>query len=89
MREVFRVLKPGGRTIFAEVILKSVLPDDVRKNVKDWFRCIGGALPEPDLVALLREVGFAHIEILAKGRNARTGHELALCANVCACKPNG
>ncbi len=89
MREVFRVLKPGGRTIFAEVILKSALPDEVRKGAKDWFRCIGGALPEPDFVTLMRKVGFQQIEVLAKGRNARTGHELAVCANVRAYKPRG
>lgn len=89
MREVFRVLKPGGRTVFAEVVLKSALPDEVRKSVNDWFRCIGGALPEPDFLTLMTKVGFERIEVLAKGRNARTGHELALCANIRAFKPAG
>ena len=42
MREVFRVLKPGGRTVFCEVVLKDQLPENVRKNIDDWFRCIGG-----------------------------------------------
>jgi SAM-dependent methyltransferase len=87
MREVFRVLKPGGRTVFAEVVLKSALPDEVRRSVKDWFRCIGGALPEADFLALMKQVGFERIEVLAKGRNARTGHELTLCANIRAVKP--
>jgi len=44
MREVFRVLKSGRRTAFCEVVLKDKLPEDVRKNIDDWFRCIGGAL---------------------------------------------
>ena len=46
MREVFRVLKPGGRTVFWEIVLKEKLPEDMKKNIDDWFRCIGGALPE-------------------------------------------
>lgn len=87
MREVFRVLKPGGRTVFAEIILKGALPEEVRKNVKDWFRCIGGALPEGDFVSLMQTVGFERVEVLSKGRNARTGHELALCANIRAFRP--
>jgi len=87
MREVFRVLKSGGRTVFSEVMLKDKLPDDVRKNIDDWFRCIGGALPEEDFLSLMNKVGFKNIEILSKTRNARTGHPLAICANVRAYKP--
>jgi ubiquinone/menaquinone biosynthesis C-methylase UbiE len=42
MREVARVLKPGGRTVFAEIVIKSELPQEVRREINDWFRCIGG-----------------------------------------------
>lgn len=80
MREVYRVLKPGGRTVFAEIVLKSPLPQKIRKNISDWFRCIGGALPEEDFVSRLKNVGFTHVQVLWKGRNARTGHKLALSA---------
>ena len=86
MREVFRVLKPGGRTVFCEVVLKDKLPENIRKNIDDWFRCIGGALPERDFLTLMEKVGFKKIEIISKIRNARTGHELAVCANVKAYK---
>lgn len=80
MREVYRVLKPGGRTVFAEIVLKSPLPKEIRTNIDDWFRCIGGALPEAEFLSHLRAAGFHDAGILWKGRNARTGHELALCA---------
>jgi ubiquinone/menaquinone biosynthesis C-methylase UbiE len=87
LREIFRVLKPGGRTVFSEIVLKASLEEEIRKNINDWFRCIGGALTEPDFVALMRKVGFEKVEILSKSRNARTGHKLALCANIRAWKP--
>ncbi len=86
IREVFRVLKPGGRTVFCEVILKDKLPEDVRKNIDDWFRCIGGALPEKSFLSLMEKVGFKDIKVISKIRNARTGHPLALCANIRAYK---
>ena len=89
MREVFRVLKPGGRTVFCEIVLKAALPESVRKNIDDWFRCIGAALPENEFLALMDKVGFKNIEVISKIRNARTGHELALCANIRAYKPRG
>lgn len=82
MREVFRVLKPGGRTVFCEVVLKDRLPEDIRKSIDDWFRCIGGALPEKEFIGLLKKTGFKNIEVLSRIRNARTRHPLAVCANI-------
>lgn len=86
MREVFRVLKPGGRTVFCEIVLREPLSENERKNINDWFRCIGGALVERDFLALMEKVGFKNIEVISKCRNARTGHMLAICANVRAYK---
>lgn len=80
MREVHRVLKPHGRTIFAEIVLKSELPQEVRSEISDWFRCIGGALVEQDFLSRMRSYGFANARVLSAGPNARTGHELAVCA---------
>jgi SAM-dependent methyltransferase len=87
MREVYRVLKPGARTVFCEIVLKQPLSDEERKSHSDWFRCIGGALPEEDFLALMKKVGFNNIEVISKIRNARTGHKFALCANIRAYKP--
>lgn len=88
MREVFRVLKPGGRTVFCEIILKESLSEEERKNASDWFRCIGGALVERNFISLMDKVGFKNIEVISKCRNARTGHPSAICANIRAYKPN-
>ena len=86
MREVFRVLKSGGRTVFCEIVLINKLPEDIRRNIDDWFRCIGGALPEKDFFHLMEKAGFKNIEVISKVRNARTGHPLAICANIRAYK---
>ena len=88
MSEVLRVLKVGGRTVFCEIILNENLSEEVQKNINDWFRCIGGALPEKDFIALMRNVGFERVEIISKVRNARTGHESSICANIRAYKQN-
>lgn len=80
MWEVSRVLKPGGRTIFAEIVLRSELPQEVRCEINDWFRCIGGALVQKDFLNRMQSHGLANPQVLWLGRNARTGHELAICA---------
>lgn len=80
MCEVARVLKPGGRTIFAEIIAAEELPGEIRRDLNDWFRCIGGALTKETMLDRLRRAGLKAPEILWSGRNARTGHPLAVCA---------
>lgn len=87
MKEVARVLKPGGRTIFSEIVLKRELPEALRRDINDWFRCIGGALVQEDFLGRLQSRGLTRPEVLWLGRNARTGRELAVCAVVRAEKP--
>ncbi len=82
LKEVFRVLKPGGRTVFCEIVLKDKLPEEISNNVNDLFKCIGRALPENDFLSLIKKTGFKNTEVISKIRNARTGHELAICANI-------
>ena len=86
MKEVYRVLKPEGRTVFCEIVLKEPLSAEEKQSHSDWFRCIGGALPEKEFLALMEKTGFKNIEVISKVRNARTGHPLALCANIRAYK---
>ena len=74
------MLKPGGRTIFAEIVLKSELPQEVRREINDWFRCIGGALVQEDFLNRMKSHGFSNPQVLWLGRNARTGHEASICA---------
>lgn len=80
MREVTRVLKPGGRTIFAEIVLKKELHENIRRDISDWFRCIGGALLEHDFLDRMTSSGLRDPRVLWEGRNARTGHENSVCA---------
>jgi SAM-dependent methyltransferase len=87
MREVARVLKPGGRTVFAEIVLTRELPHEIRREIADWFRCIGGALVQKDFLSRMQSHGLVNPRVLWSGRNARTGHELSVCAVIRAEKP--
>jgi cysteine desulfurase len=80
MREVARVLKPGGRTIFAEILATEELPSVIRRDLSDWFRCIGGALTENAFFERLVRAGLSRPVVLWLGRNARTGHPSSICA---------
>ncbi len=86
MREVYRVLKPGGRTTFAEIMLTAPFAPGEQRSLDDWFKCIGGALTKEEFLLRMSGHGFRDVKPLWAGRNARTGHRLAVSAVITAVK---
>lgn len=62
-KEIYRVLKPGGRLFLADVVVQRELTLEARSNPDIWAACIGGALPEPELKEITQAVGLADGEI--------------------------
>ncbi|MCS7283183.1 MAG: arsenite methyltransferase [Anaerolineae bacterium] len=62
-REMFRVLKPGGRVSIADMVSKGPLPQSLRESPEAWNACIGGALEMEEYVHALEEAGFTEVEI--------------------------
>ena len=71
LREVLRVLKPGGRLYLSDVTVRREFSAGVRANVDLWAACIGGALPEAELLALLGELGFADARVTERFESFR------------------
>ena len=63
LSEAFRVLKPGGRFAVSDVVVRGILPQEVRRNMELWVGCVAGALEEEEFKALLAASGFTDIAI--------------------------
>jgi len=63
VREVFRVLKPGGRLAIADIVLRRGLSEPTRALIGLWTGCVAGALVVEDYEAKLRAAGFEDVSI--------------------------
>src|SRR5690242_7718847 len=63
LREVFRVLKPGGRFAVSDVVTRGEMLPEIRRSVLAWVGCIAGALEENDYRGKLEAAGFTQIEL--------------------------
>lgn len=61
--EAFRVLKPGGRLAFSDVVAKAPLPESLKNSVTMIASCIGGAETTENLVTMLKKSGFKNVHI--------------------------
>lgn len=66
LREVFRVLKPGGELFFADVFADRRIPDALLDDPVLRGECLGGALYHEDFRRLLGRLGCADHRVLAR-----------------------
>src|SRR5690349_5557619 len=64
LREIARVLKPGGRLAVSDIALKKPLPPEIGNDVMAYIGCIAGAILIEDYRRILVDAGFAHVEVV-------------------------
>lgn len=66
-REMFRVLKSGGRVAVSDVVANGELSDEVKRDMELWGGCYSGALDMQVYARGLSEAGFIDVKIEPKG----------------------
>lgn len=63
-REMFRVLKPGGRVAVSDIALKKPLPAEINQNLLAYIGCIAGAILIEDYIRQLESAGFEAVQVI-------------------------
>ena len=62
-KEMFRIIKSGGHFCVSDIVIRGILPAELKKSAEMYAGCVAGAIQQDDYINLLREVGFLNIEI--------------------------
>lgn len=88
-REMYRVLKHGGRVALSDIALKRELPEELARSVAAYVGCVAGAIPIAEYERLLREVGFADVQVVDTRKDlsayAKIEGQSGCCAGSCGC----
>jgi len=63
VREIFRVLKVGGRIAISDIVSDEPVPQRLKEDPELWSGCISGAFHELDLLRQFERAGFHGIAI--------------------------
>ncbi|MDE3092031.1 MAG: arsenite methyltransferase [Chloroflexota bacterium] len=67
-RDIYRVLRPGGRISVSDIVTHGELPAVVQQSMEAWGACIAGALDMKDYAAGLQAAGFVDVKVEPKGK---------------------
>jgi ubiquinone/menaquinone biosynthesis C-methylase UbiE len=70
-REMYRVLKPGGRVAVSDIALKRALPPEIGQDLFAYVGCIAGAIPIAEYERQLREARFAAVQLVDTRRDLK------------------
>lgn len=63
IKDIYRVLKPGGHFSISDVVLVGNLPDALRKDAEMYAGCVAGAIQKEVYLELIKLNGFKNITV--------------------------
>lgn len=63
IKEIYRVLKPGGHFSISDIVLEGELPKEIREAAEMYAGCVSGAIQKSVYMELIELNGFKNISI--------------------------
>ncbi len=63
IKEIYRVLKPGGHFSISDIVLVGDLPEALRKDAEMYAGCVAGAIQKSEYMGYIEALGFTNITL--------------------------
>lgn len=74
-KEIYRVLKDGGRFVVSDAVTKYPLPESIKNDPVQWAACFGGAITEAEYLSSIKSAGFNQIDVLKRREYLKNGYD--------------
>ncbi len=63
IREIYRVLKPGGHFSISDIVLVGELPAGLREDAEMYAGCVAGAIQKEEYLGFITSAGFTQVTV--------------------------
>ena len=88
-REIFRILKKGGRFVVSDIYSTSPIPEEYRNDPVAVAECWAGAITRPEYLETLEKEGFTGIEVIEESKPYSKGKAEVASLTIAGKKPAG